>query len=150
MVNFYNDYVTCQKTAKLSDVAGEQQRGLAPTWTSIALPILLLLTIAALLRSLWLHKECGWSGNHRFWWRLWWRHKVSTEDWEKHGHYKYVLEAKDVFFPDFLRAWRTCPRCPNWWLSCWGENGLMRKWKQCWETTSSVSWLRLRRWADET
>lgn len=24
MVNFYNDYVTCQKTAKLSDVAGEQ------------------------------------------------------------------------------------------------------------------------------
>lgn len=36
MVNFYNDYVTCQKTAKLSDVAGEQQRGLAPTRTSIA------------------------------------------------------------------------------------------------------------------
>lgn len=25
MVNFYNDYVTCSKTAKLSDVAGKTQ-----------------------------------------------------------------------------------------------------------------------------
>lgn len=26
MVNFYNDYVTCKETAKLSDVAGEQHQ----------------------------------------------------------------------------------------------------------------------------
>ncbi len=37
-----------------------------------------------------------------------------------------------------------------WWLNCWEEDGLTRRWKLLWETTCSVSWEGLRRWGRET
>lgn len=102
MVNFYNDYVNCKQTATLSDVAGEQllrQWQLPTAWTTFTLSRLQTFSphhCCSPHRSLWLYKETGWSRNHRFWWRLRRRHKVSTEERAKRRFHRYVVEAEDT------------------------------------------------------
>lgn len=84
MVNFYNDYVTCSHTAKLSDVAGKP-----PLQPSTRLNITSNLSCCvhpchspvhgSLHRSLRPHKESGRARHHWFWGGLRRGHEASIK-----------------------------------------------------------------------
>lgn len=156
MVNFYNDYVTCSKTATISNVAGKLLlRPLQSLWAWLNINILYSFCVHVLYslgyhfhhRSLWPYKKDSWGGYNWFWWRLRWRYKVVGKVGQNVTiQRKYEFDNVRLSLSGSRRVWRTSPKYLTWSQNYWGEDGLMKKSKLHWETISSVSSEMLRRW----